>query len=512
MDYQLTINAILRRAERFTPGREIVTRLPDRSFHRYTYADLARRARRLGSALTRLGLAPGSRVATLCWGHHQHVEVYFGAPIAGFVTHPVNPRLHPDDIAHILTHAHDQVLIVDESLLGVYDQVRDRMPIEHVIVTGDAYEALLATGADDWTPPDLDEHTTALLTYTSGTTGRPKGVEVSHRAIALHTLSSALPDWLGIAGADCLMPVVPMYHALAWGWPYSAALLGAKLVLPGPLLDPVSLLEDIEGEQVTVTGGVPTVWANMLRTLDADPGRFDVSSLRAVLSGGSAAPPAMIEAYEKRHGVNLVHTWGMTEMIMGMISRDPGKRAMQGLPMPFVEIRARGEQGLVPWDGHTMGELEVRGAWVATEYVDAPQTTAERWTDDGWMRTGDIVTIDDAGYVEIKDRAKDLIKSGGEWISTVTLENALLDHPAVAEAAVVAVPDPKWAERPLAIVVLRGGASAGPDDLRGFLAERVPKWWLPERFEMVGQLPKTAVGKISKAALRETYAAGTGDA
>ncbi|MET7339038.1 long-chain-fatty-acid--CoA ligase [Nonomuraea sp. NPDC005650] len=528
MDYQLTIDAILRRAERFSPGREIVTRLPDRSYHRLGYADLAQRARRLGSALTVLGLPPGARVATLCWSHHQHAEIYFGAPIAGLVTHPINPRLHPDDIAFIATHACDAVLIVDESLLDVYEQIRDRVSFEHVVVIGNpptgaiGYEELLATGDNDWRPPEPDERTTALVTYTSGTTGRPKGVEVSHRAVALHSLSSALPGWLGFTDADTVMPVVPMFHALAWGWPYTCALLGTKLVLPGPLLDPVSLLENIEQERVTVTGGVPTIWTSVLQTLDADPGRFDVSSLRAVLSGGSTAPPSMIASYQERYGVALVHTWGMTELTMGAISalpwgmidappdRQSRQRAKQGRPMPFIEIRARGDAGLVPWDDQAMGELEVRGPWVAAEYADNPEASTERWTDDGWLRTGDIVTIDEHGYIDIRDRAKDLIKSGGEWISTPALENALMGHPAVAEAAVIAVPDARWSERPLAVVALRHDANATSAELLEFIAPAVAKWWLPDRIEIIEAIPKTAVGKFDKIALRRRYSASEG--
>lgn len=526
MDYQLTISTIVRRAERFSASREVVTRLPDRTYHRTTYADLCRRARLLGSALTRLGLPAEARVATLCWNHHQHAEVYFGAPIAGLITHPINPRLHHDDVAFIAAHADDSVLIVDQSLFGVYEQIRDRTSFEHVIVVGTTtpppgttgYEELLATGTPDWRPPDLDEHTTALVTYTSGTTGRPKGVTVSHRAIVLHTLSSALPDWLAIGDSDVLMPVVPMYHALAWGWPYTAALLAAKLVLPGPHLDPSSLLEIIQTERVTVTGGVPTIWAGVLQELDDHPGRYDVSSLRSVLSGGSTAPPSMIEGYRERHGVPLTHTWGMTEMIMGAIAKpswdmagaspaeQARQRAKQGRPMPLVEIRARGDDGLVPWDGHSMGELEISGPWVATEYLKATDTTAERWTHDGWLRTGDIVTIDERGYIHIQDRAKDLIKSGGEWISSPTMESALTEHPAVAEAAVIAIPHPRWGERPLAIVTLRPGVHATSDQLLAFITPKLAKWWLPERIEITETIPKNAVGKIDKAAVRRDYA------
>jgi len=528
--YQLNIAAILRHAEQFGAQREIVTRLPDRSFHRYTYADLGRRARRLASALAGLGLEPSARVATLCWSHYQHLELYYAAPIAGFVTHPLNPRLHPDDIAYVARHADDRVLVVDESLLPVYEAIKSSVDFAHVVVIGKApagtiaYEDLLARGEPDWEPPELDENLPALMGYSSGTTGRPKGVTFTHRAIAVHTLSISLNGWVALRESDVVLPVVPMFHALAWGWPYACALLGAKQVLPGPHLDPASLLEDFAQERVTVTGGVPTVWMGVLRALDAEPGRYDLSPMRAIISGGSTAPQSMIEGYDKRHGLNLVHTWGMTEMCMGMISEVPWDlhdapeeaqmrlRIKQGRPMPFVEIRACGDAGLVPWDGHTMGELEVRGPWVAERYANEPETSVERWTGDGWFRTGDIVTIDERGYVEIHDRAKDLIKSGGEWISSVALESALMGHASVLEAAVIAVPHEKWTERPLAVVVLREGKSAHPDELRAFLAERVPKWWLPERFEFIDAIPKTAVGKFKKTALRERFAAKSGGA
>jgi fatty-acyl-CoA synthase len=519
---QLTIAAILRRAETMAAGREIVSRRRDRSFHRSTYTELGRRARQLVSALQRLGLRQGARIGTLCWSHHQHLEIYY-APIAGFVTHPINPRLHADDVAHIINHAGDEVLVVDDSLLGLYEQIRPKIAPNHVVIIGDeradmrSYELLLAEGEPNAALPDLDENQTALVTYTSGTTGRPKGVEVSHRAIAVHALSSALGNFLAIRDSDTVMPVVPMFHALAWGWPYTSALLGAKQVLPGPLLDPISLLEDIDQERVTLTGGVPTVWMAMLAALDAEPTRFDVSSLRAILSGGSTAPPAMIAGYRDRHGLNLVHTWGMTELTMGAIADVPwdlldkaaekqmAARLPQGRPMPFLEIQARSDKGIVPWDGRSMGEMEIRGPWVAREYIGAPEVSADRWTSDGWFRTGDIVTIDQRGYFTIHDRDKDLVKSGGEWISTPALESALMAHPAVAEAAVIAIADEKWAERPLAVVVLRSGMTASADDLRSFITPHVARWWLPERFEFVDALPRTAVGKFDKITLRKKF-------
>lgn len=528
MDHQLTIAAVLRRAEQFSGGRGVVSRDPDRSLYRSTWAQVAQRSRRLASALLGLGVAPGTRVASMCWSHRQHLELYYAAPLAGLVLHPLNPRLHADDIAYIATHAADDVLVVDEAFLPIYEQIRGATPFRHVVVIGSAtggaldYETLLETGEQDWEPPEVDEHVTALLAYTSGTTGRPKGVEVSHRAVALHALSSSLQGWLGMRDSDVVLPVVPMYHALAWGWPYTSALLGAGLVLPGPFLDPVSLLELVDGERVTLTGGVPTIWMGVLRTLDSDASRFDVSSLRAILSGGSTAPPSMITGYAERHGLHLVHTWGMTELLMGAIAEVPAdlreasgpeqlrQRLKQGRPLPFLEVRARGDAGLVAWDGTSLGELEVRGPWVAGQYLDSPEASAEQWTDDGWFRTGDIVSIDPLGYVEIVDRAKDVVKSGGEWISTPALENALMAHRSVAEAAVIGIGDVKWGERPLAVVALHPGERVSPDELREFIASRVARWWLPERIEIVEVIPKTAVGKFNKVALRRTFDASSG--
>jgi fatty-acyl-CoA synthase len=525
MDYELSVPAILRRAESLFGRKEIVTRLPDKSFHRYTYADFAERSRRLASALLGLGLKDGDRVATLCWNHYQHLEVYFGVPISGNVVHTLNLRLSPGDLAYIANHAGDKVLIVDETLLPLYDAFKDQVSFEHVIKIGPEYEELLASGDPGWDYPDVDERDAAVMCYTSGTTGMPKGVLYSHRAIAVHSLASTQSGTLGISERDTVLPVVPMFHANAWGFPFTCTLVGAKQVFPGPHLDPETLLDAFVRERVTVTGGVPTIWMGILQMLDADPERFDLSSVRSMIVGGSAAPRAMIEGFEQRHGLHVTHAWGMTEMApLGTVSELTSAfadapedvrfayRAKQGTPAPFVEIRAVNEEGaVVPWDGKTMGELEVRGAWIAAGYYE-DDSQADRWTEDGWFKTGDIVTIEEGGYIEVQDRSKDVIKSGGEWVSSVALENAIMGHPAVAEAAVIAVPDEKWAERPLAVVVFKEGQSATADELRAHIAPQFAKWQLPDRFEFVDEIPKTAVGKFRKTALREQFAKATVEA
>jgi fatty-acyl-CoA synthase len=522
MDMQLTLPMILRRAETYFGDKQIVTRMPDRSFRRTTYRDVMRRARALANALEGLGLQRGDRVATLCWNHHQHMEAYFGIPCGGFVLHTLNLRLHPTDLAYIAKHAGDRAVIVDRSLVPLLNQFRDRTDIEHVFVVEDSYEELLGDGdADTWRDPELDEDEAAAMCYTSGTTGQPKGVLYSHRSTVLHTIgvAAAQPLSLGVGEQDVIFPVVPMFHANAWGYPYVAAMTGASLMYPGPYLDPESLLEDMVEAKVTWAAGVPTIWLGILQLLDANPGRWDLSRMKGMLVGGSAAPRAMIAGFKQRHGLTIVHGWGMTEtspvaseaMLPGELATADEEEqfdyiSMQGLPLPLVELRLRDAEGKeLPWDGESMGELEIRGPWVAAGYHNTPEQ-AERWTDDGWFMTGDVVSMHPRGFIQIKDRAKDVIKSGGEWISSVELENALMAHPAVAEAAVIAVPDPKWDERPLAAVVLREGASASADELREFLAPNFARWWLPERFEFVEEIPKTSVGKFRKTELRETFA------
>jgi fatty-acyl-CoA synthase len=535
MDFPLTLAAIFRRAERMFPRRAIVTRRADRSLHRQTYADFANRARRLASALQRSGVRPGDRVATLAWNHGQHLETYYGVPLAGGVLHTLNLRLHPDELVFIVNDAEDKVALVDHTLLPLWEKVVPRTRVQHTIVVGppdttngrgefpsaaDAwldYESLLKDAEPIGDTPDPDERTAAAMCYTTGTTGQPKGVLYSHRAIVLHSLASSLSSCLDIGERDVVLPVVPMFHANAWGLPFTATMMGAALVMPGPHLDAASLVDLFVRERVTITAGVPTVWMNVLQYLDAAPGAHDISALERMVVGGSAMPQAMIEGYEKRHGIQVVHAWGMTELApLGSVSHLPydlvdacdevkyEQRAKQGRPSPFVEIRARNEEGLVVWDGLTMGELEVRGPWVAAAYYNRSDC-ADRFTDDHWFRTGDIVTIDERGTVSIQDRAKDLIKSGGEWISSVALESALMGHPAVVEAAVVPVRSAKWGERPLAVVVLKGGVTCAAEDLREFLAPRFPRFWLPDAFEFIDAIPRTSAGKFQKSALRARF-------
>lgn len=523
MDVPLTIERILERAAGFGDV-EIVSRRPDKSLARTTYADVVSRARRLARALVAAGIRPGDRVATLMWNHSSHLEAYLGVPLAGAVVHTLNLRLHPDDIAFIASDAGDRWLLVDECLLPLLEKLRERAPFERIFVVGvttpapaplEDYEALLAGAPDDATLPALTEQQPLGMCYTSGTTGRPKGVVYTHRSTLLHTLVTALPDSLGLSRADTILPVVPMFHVNAWGLPYAAALVGAKQVFPGPHLDAVSVLDLLAGEAVTIAAGVPTVWMGIRDALDAQPGRWKLRPGIRMVVGGSAAPEQLIRDFD-RQGLTLLHAWGMTETSpVGTVSRlTPPMAALdedaryrlrskQGYAAPLVELRVRNDVGTVPADGKTTGELQVRGPFIAGRYHN--DQDPERWTADGFFRTGDVAHIDEHGFVQLVDRTADLIKSGGEWIASVELENALMGHPAVREAAVVGAPHPRWSERPIAAVVLKAGAIATADDLRAFLVPKFAKYWLPDAFVFIDVIPRTSAGKFKKSELRERF-------
>ncbi len=526
MHHPLLISHFLERARTMFPRNEVMWRRPDKTLQRYTWADVGARAAKLAHALERLGVKRGDRVASLAWNHGPHLEAYLGVPSMGAVLHTLNLRLHPTELAYIARHAEDSVVIVDRSLLPLFAKFRLEVPsLRQVIVVPDDgavegeldYEQLIAPESDHYDWPILDENAAAMVCYTSGTTGNPKGVVYSHRSNALHTLVACARDSLGVCEGDTVMPVVPMFHANAWGLPFCAASTGAKLVFPGPHLDPSSLLDLMQEERVTLAAGVPTIWIGILALLDQNPGKWNLSSVRAMLIGGSAAPPSMIDGFLQRHGLEVTHAWGMTETnplgtlarVKRSLSQLPADgqlklRASQGYAVPFVETRHSSDDGrILPRDGETMGELEVRGPWVARAYLGGDG--ADRFTSDGWFKTGDMVTIDSEGYLRICDRSKDVIKSGGEWISSVGLENALMAHPSVLEAAVFAARHPKWDERPVAAVVLRPGKSATKEELRAHLAPHFVSFWLPEEFLFIEQIPRTSTGKFQKSKLREKY-------
>jgi acyl-CoA synthetase (AMP-forming)/AMP-acid ligase II len=519
MDRPLLVKQIAERAETVFGHREVVARTQD-GVERSTYARIVERARRLASSLGELGVGPGDRVASFAWNSLRHLELYLAVPSVGAVLHTLNIRLFEEDLRYIVQHAEDRVIFLDASLASVMPRF-DGTGHEVLMPDGSGerrgaleYEELVAGGNPDFELPELHENTAAAMCYTSGTTGRPKGVLYSHRSIVLHTLGAALPDSMGIREADSVMPVVPMFHAMAWGIPYVATMLGARQVLPGPDLTPQGLAELIASEGVTWSAGVPTIWNGFLE-LDPPP---DLAGVRELKAGGSAVPQPLIRAFEERFGVPLVQGWGMTETSpLASVSRLPAGvdlsddeahalRATQGRILPLVEFRIDPDAG---------GELQVRGPWIARAYYREPSGD-EKFTDDGWLRTGDVAELEGDAFIRLVDRTKDLVKSGGEWISSVQLENEIMAHPDVVEAAVIAVPDERWGERPCACVVLRQGRDVGEDALREHLADRVAKWWIPERFELMDEVPKTSVGKFDKKLLRARVVrteaeAGTGN-
>ncbi len=509
MERPLLVSQIAVRAGAIFASREVVARTQE-GIERSTYGRVLERARRLASALRELGIRPGDRVATFAWNSLRHLELYLAVPSMGAVLHTLNIRLFEDDLRYIARHAGDRILFLDSSLAAAAPRFEG---IEHEVLMPDgpgardgalAYEELVREGDPEFEFPELDERSAAAMCYTSGTTGRPKGVVYSHRSTVLHTLGAALPDAMGIREADSVMPVVPMFHANAWGIPYVAAMAGARQVLPGPDLSPRGLAELIAAERVTWTAGVPTIWRGLL---DLDP-LPDLSSLREVKAGGSAVPEALIRDFDSRLGVPLVQGWGMTETSpLAATARLPAGfegsedeayrlRASQGRPLPLVELRLDRDAG---------GEVQVRGPWIAAGYY-GDEAGEERFTPDGWLRTGDVAEELPGGFVRLIDRTKDLVKSGGEWISSVELENAIMAHPDVIEAAVIAVPDERWGERPCACVVRRDGSGLDAEAIRRHLDGRVAKWWVPERVEFLDEVPKTSVGKFDKKALRARFA------
>jgi fatty-acyl-CoA synthase len=530
MDYPLTLLPMLNRAKQLFGRKEIVTRYPW-GVHRYTYADMYKRTCQLANALATLGVKPGERVGTFAWNSGRHLELYFGIPCSGSVVHTLNIRLHADQLAYIINHAEDQVIFADASVLDLLEPVYDQLTtVKHIVIMGEPgqplpessipdlmdYETLLDAESTSFDWPELDERSAAAMCYTSGTTGHPKGALYTHRSIYIHSLSAATPVTFGLDETDVVMPLVPMFHVLSWGMPYASTWLGAKQVYTGSFMTPPDLAELIQNEKVTYTAGVPTIWLGLLNFLENNPG--DISSLRRIPIGGAAAPRSLIEGYAEKHNIEIVHAWGMTEMtpigslsyLKSYMSELSGSEKMdylakQGLSSLTVDFRLIDDAGNeVPWDGEQPGELQVRGPHVISEYYH-DKRSAESFMD-GWFRTGDVATIDPEGYMQIVDRTKDLIKSGGEWISTVDLENSIMAHPDVLEAAVVAVPDPKWTERPIALVVPNPNSeSCDPDSIRDLLLNSFERWQCPDEYIMVEAIPKTSVGKFDKKVIREHY-------
>jgi len=533
MDIPLLISSLIQHADRFHGDTEIVSRTIEGPIHRCTYRDLHRRARQLANALGALDIRPGDRVATLAWNSYRHLEAFYGISGAGAVMHTINPRLFPEQIAYIANHAEDVYLFFDLTFAPLIDKLAPALKTMkgYVLMTDKAhmpkssisnllcYEDLINAHSDDYQWPQLDERTASSLCYTSGTTGNPKGVLYSHRSTVIHAYAAALPDALNISARDVMLPVVPMFHANAWALPYSCALAGAKMVMPGAQLDGKSLYELFETERVTVSAGVPTVWLALLQYMDQNKLRF--STMNRTVIGGSACPPAMIRAFQDKYGVQVLHAWGMTEMSpLGTVSTFKSKhlslpeeqryalQTKQGRPIFGVDMKiVDGDGKELPWDGKAFGDLLVRGPWICDGYLKGEGGNPLQRDPDGhdWFPTGDVATIDQDGFMQITDRSKDVIKSGGEWISSIDLENTAVAHPAVAEAAVVSVRHPKWDERPLLIVVKKQGADLTREELLKFYEGRVAKWWIPDDVVFVDQLPHTATGKLLKTKLREDF-------
>jgi fatty-acyl-CoA synthase len=529
MNYPLTLTHFFERARRLFSNKTLGTRVPGVGLQKSTYADFADRTARLAAALHALGVRKGDRVGTLAWNSTRHLEIYFAAPMMGAVLHTVNLRLSAQDITYIINHAEDRVLIADASLWPILEPLLPQLKsLQHVIVMKDTpeaqipdrtldYEALLRDAEPVRTWPTLAETDAAGMCYTSGTTGHPKGVVYTHRAIFLHSFASSMADMLAISERDVILHIVPMFHANAWCVPFAGVLNGATQFFGGPNPQPRDIIEIVHKERVTVVGAVPTVWIAIQGILEQEP-QWDISSIRCIPIGGSAAPRTLIETFEKKYGATMLHAWGMTEMTpLGTICRLKASmetlpdderyaiRAKQGYVAAGVDLRLVDEEGREqPWDGHSMGEMQVRGPWVAASYYNNPES-ADRFTPDGWFRTGDVAVIDSEGYVQITDRTKDLIKSGGEWISSIDVEVMIMGHPKVLEAAVIAVPHPKWVERPLACVVPKPGMTIDPSEIMEFLRPKLARWALPDEVVVIDAVPKTSVGKFDKKVLRERF-------
>lgn len=530
MNTPLTMSLLMDRGPALSPGVEIVTRFRDQT-HRTSYGEVGRRARQLANALQGLGVEPGDRIASFGWNTFRHLELYYAVPCMGAILHTLNLRLSPADLEYIINHAEDRIIFIDEDLLPLLERLAGKMPtVKQIVVMSNTgsfktslapaldYETLLAAQPAEFTWPELDENTPMGLCYTSGTTGKPKGVLYTHRSNYLHTITCALPDLMGLGRNDTVLSVVPMFHANAWGMPFTGMMLGIKQVYPGAMMDGASICQLIQDEKVTFTAGVPTIWLGVMNELRKNPGKYDLSSLKAMVCGGSAPPRALIDWFETNLGVEFIQAWGMTETSpLGTVTRLkpsmeewPRERQLDikqraGIGAPGLEMRILDERGEeAPHDGTSMGRLLIRGPWIASSYF-LEEPTGDKFPD-GWLDTGDIATIDAEGYMSIADRSKDLIKSGGEWISSVDLENAIMAVPGVAEAAVIAVFHPKWQERPLACVVPQAGATLTKEEILAQLERQFAKWWLPDEIVFIETVPKTSVGKFDKKVLRQQFA------
>jgi fatty-acyl-CoA synthase len=529
MDYPLTLTHFFERSRRLFARKTLATRRPGQPLFRYTYADFAARTQALAGVLRDLGVQRGDRVATLAWNSHRHIELYWAIPLSGAVLHTLNFRLSAHDLTYIINHAGDSIIFVDAAVWPVLAAIRDKIPgVRTVVVMHDGardpsvpadlpeYETLLAGAAPLTAWPTLAETDAAAMCYTSGTTGHPKGVVYTHRALFIHCLAEAMADCMAMSENDVILHIVPMFHANAWCVPFCGTMVGATQIFGGPTPQPRDICEIVQAEKVTLVGAVPTVWIAVKELVEKEG--YDISSIRCIPIGGSAAPRSLLEHFDKEFGASMMHAWGMTEMSpLGTISRLKSYmrewpedaryavRAKQGYPSVGVELRIVDDAGREqPWDGQAMGEIQVRGPWIIRSYYDNAES-ADRFTADGWFRTGDVATVDPEGYVQITDRTKDLIKSGGEWISSIDVESMIMSHPKVLEAAVIAVPHPKWVERPLACVVAKPGVALAPDEILDFLRPRLAKWALPDEVVLLEAVPKTSVGKFDKKVLRERF-------